>query len=183
MPVASKRKASEKPLTMVMEDYLEAIYDIDQQKKVVRVKDIASRMNVKMPTVSSMLKTLSDRKLVHYEKYEYIELTPKGTKIGKEMRRRHGIINEFLTTVLKIDPKVSDEDSCKMEHALSSSTLDSLTDFMEFIQKCPRAGDSWLDRFEEYRLHGKIDENCRTQCEVFSDTLKKKTKVVRRKKK
>ena len=99
------------------------------------------------------------------------------------MRRRHGIINEFLTEILKIDPKVSDEDACKMEHALSPVTLDSLTDFMVFIQECPRAGESWLERFEEYRLTGKVDEKCETRCEAFSDALKKKTKIVRRKKK
>jgi len=55
-------------LTAVMEDYLEAIFDINQTKKTVRVKDIATRMDVKMPTVSSMLKTLRDRGLVDYEK-------------------------------------------------------------------------------------------------------------------
>jgi DtxR family Mn-dependent transcriptional regulator len=183
MATTSKRRVTEKPLTMVMEDYLEAIYDLDQEKRFVRVRDIAKRMNVKMPTVTSMLKTLSDRQLVHYEKYEYIELTRNGTKIGKEMRRRHGIINEFLTTVLKIDKKDADEEACKMEHALTPNTLDSLTDFMEFIQKCPRAGESWLERFEAYRLHGRIDEECQSKCEVFSDTLKKKTKITKQKQK
>jgi len=182
MAATTRRKGTDKPLTMVMEDYLEAIYDLGQEKKSVRVRDIAKRMNVKMPTVTSMLKSLSEREMVHYEKYEYIELTRSGTKVGKEMRRRHGIINEFLTSILKIDPEVADEDSCKMEHALSPSTLDSLTDFMQFIQACPRTGEGWLERFEAFREHGRIDENCQSHCEVFSDTLKKKTKVVRRKK-
>ena len=50
-------KLVEKTLTTTMEDYLEAIFDLDQTKKVVRVKDIAQHMNVKMPTVTSMLKT------------------------------------------------------------------------------------------------------------------------------
>lgn len=177
MKPASKRRVSDKPLTMVMEDYLEAIFDLDQEKKVVRVKDIAKRMDVKMPTVSSMLKTLGERGLVHYEKYEYIELTKNGAKIGKEMRRRHGILNEFLTTILKINPVDADEEACKMEHALTPSTLDSLTDFMEFIQTCPRAGESWLEHFEEYRLHGRIAEKCQTRCESFSHSLKKKVDV------
>ena len=74
--------SEEKPLTSVMEDYLEAIFDLDKQKKVVRVKDIAKRLNVKMPTVTSMLKTLSKRELVHYEKYEYVEPTEKGYGSG-----------------------------------------------------------------------------------------------------
>jgi len=159
---------SAKPLTSVMEDYLEAIFDLDREKKVVRVKDIARRLDVKMPTVSSMLKTLNDRGLVNYEKYEYVELTKNGADVGKEMRRRHEVLSKFLTGVLEIEFKTADEEACKMEHTLSATTLDSLTEFMEFIQECPRAGESWLNHFKEYRLHGRRPEKCRAQGEAFS---------------
>ncbi|BBO90771.1 metal-dependent transcriptional regulator [Desulfosarcina ovata] len=167
-----KNTIIDKPLTSVMEDYLEAIFDLDKEKKVVRVKDIAKRMDVKMPTVSSMLKTLSDRGLVHYEKYEYIELTKNGASIGKEMRRRHGVLQQFLTEVLKVESSAADEEACQMEHALSAGTLDRLTDFMEFIQSCPRAGESWLSHFDEYRKHGCVAEKCRNQATAFSDEFK-----------
>lgn len=160
--IASKinPKAAGKPLTPVMEDYLEAIYDLDNEKKVVRVKDIAKRMDVKMPTVTSMLKTLSNRGLVHYEKYEYVELTRSGNDVGKEIRRRHGILLDFLTNILNIDHNTANEDACKMEHALSEATMDSLTDFMAFIQACPRTGESWLHYFKAYRKHGLTPEKC-----------------------
>jgi DtxR family Mn-dependent transcriptional regulator len=126
----------------------------------VRVKDIAKRMHVKMPTVSSMLKTLNSKGLVNYEKYEYVELTKDGADVGKEMRRRHKILRHFLTEILKVELKTADDEACKMEHTLSSATLDSLVEFMDFIQKCPQAGESWLHYFEEYRLHGHTPENC-----------------------
>jgi len=155
-----------------MEDYLEAIYDLDREKKVVRVKDIAKRLDVKMPTVTSMLKTLSKRGLVNYEKYEYVELTPEGSSIGYEMRRRHGLLFRFLTDILKIDQKVADEEACKIEHTLSESTLASLTDFMAFIQECPRAGESWLQNFEEYRVHGYKPEKCKMRSDSFATELK-----------
>ncbi|NJL60436.1 MAG: metal-dependent transcriptional regulator [Desulfobacteraceae bacterium] len=132
---------AEKPLTSVMEDYLEAIYDLDKDQKVVRVRDIAKKMDVKMPSVTSMLKTLNERKLVHYEKYEYVELTEHGAAIGREIRQRHEIIRKFLTEILQIDFKTADEDACKIEHTLSPSTLDRLTDFIEFIQICPMGED------------------------------------------
>jgi len=163
-----------KPLTSVMEDYLEAIFDLDRDKKVVRVKDIARRLDVKMPTVTSMLKTLSDRGLVYYEKYEYVELTNDGADVGREMRRRHEVLRKFLTNILKIDFKTADAEACKMEHTLSSDTLDSFTDFMEFIQMCPRAGENWLNHFEEYRLHGRRPEKCAERTEQFSCDLKQR---------
>jgi DtxR family Mn-dependent transcriptional regulator len=163
-----KTAAQKKPLTSVMEDYLEAIFDLDKDKKVVRVKDIAKRMNVKMPTVSSMLKTLNSRGLVHYEKYEYVELTKDGAKVGREMRRRHEVLRQFLTDILNIRPKTADEEACMMEHALSTATLNRLADFMEFIQICPRTGDSWLQFFEDYRKYGRRPDICQARSADFS---------------
>jgi DtxR family transcriptional regulator, Mn-dependent transcriptional regulator len=155
-------------LTSVMEDYLETIFDLDQEKKVVRVKDIAKRMDVKMPSVSSMLRTLNDRGLVNYEKYEYVELTQDGSDVGKEMRRRHEVLLKFLTEILEVKFDIADAEACKMEHTLSVNTLDSLTDFMEFIQICPRAGESWLKHFKEYRVEGHRPEKCQARREAFS---------------
>jgi DtxR family Mn-dependent transcriptional regulator len=174
MTPAPKASVIEKPLTSVMEDYLEAIFDLNQEKKIVRVRDIAKRMDVKMPSVSSMLKTLSDRGLVYYEKYEYIELTKSGTRVGQDMRHKHEVLNRFLTEILKIDAKIADEEACKMEHALSKETLQSLVDFMEFIQACPRAGDSWLEHFDEFRKHGSDPEKCLLQADDFSCSFKQK---------
>jgi DtxR family transcriptional regulator, Mn-dependent transcriptional regulator len=177
MVPAKNDELMEKPLTSVMEDYLETIFDLDKDKKVVRVKDIARRMDVKMPTVTSMLKTLSQRGMVHYEKYEYVELTNDGADVGREMRRRHGILKKFLTDILKIDGETADDEACKMEHTLSPSTLDSLVDFMEFIQVCPRAGESWLKHFQEYRLHGHDPEKCKEQVKDFSCDFKYKVNL------
>jgi DtxR family Mn-dependent transcriptional regulator len=171
-------QTAEKPLTPAMEDYLEAIFDIGQEKSFVRVKDIAGRLDVKMPTVTSMLKTLRDRGLVHYGKYEYVELTRAGTDVGKEMRRRHGVLKEFLTHVLKIEPQVADEEACKMEHVLSPETLHSLTDFMHFIQECPRAGENWLEHFEEYRRHGQNPQKCKAKMEDFACTLEERKQLL-----
>jgi DtxR family Mn-dependent transcriptional regulator len=165
-------RITEKPLTSVIEDYLEAIFNLDQEKKVVRVKDIAKRMNVKMPTVSSMLKNLNSKGLVNYEKYEYVELTKDGADVGKKIRHKHKILLKFLTEILQIEFKVADEEACKMEHTLSSATLDSLIDFMEFIQTCPRTGESWLHYFEEYRRHGRRPEKCQARSKTFSCEFK-----------
>ena len=167
------KATAQKPLTSVMEDYLEAIFDLDKEQKVVRVKDIARRMGVKMPTVTSMLKSLDERGLVKYRKYEYVDLTAGGKRVGKEMRRRHGLISSFLTDVLHIDAATADEEACHMEHSLSMETLERLTDFMDFIRNCPRTGDNWLDRFDEYRRHGGPPDDCPERSALFSDALQK----------
>lgn len=172
------RKTLRAPLTSVMEDYLESIFDLDKEKKVVRVKDIAQRMGVKMPTVTSMLKSLDDRGLVNYRKYEYVELTTRGKRIGKEMRRRHGLLASFLTDILKIDATTADQEACQMEHSLSASTLERLTDFMDFVRICPRTGANWLDRFDEYRRHGGPPDDCPERSAHFSGELQRQASTL-----
>ena len=160
------------PITSTMEDYVEAIFSLGKEKRYVRVKDIAKKLGVKMPTVTNMLKTLSKRGLIDYEKYEYLELTDKGSDVGREIHRRHHVLRNFLTDILKIDFEKADEEACKMEHAVSPSTLDSLIDFMEFIQICPRAGSNFLDYFHEYRMHGQERDKCIERMKEFADGFK-----------
>ncbi len=119
--------SSPKPTTAIMEDYLKAIFEIGLDNKVVRVRDIAARMNVKMPAVTGMLKKLDHLNLVDYEKYGYVELKPEGREIAMEMHRRHNLLTVFLTTVLGVADKVAVEEACRMEHALSRSTLERLS--------------------------------------------------------
>jgi len=149
-----------KGLTPTMEDYLEAIYTLSREKKAVRVKDIAKRLGVKMPTVTSMLKALSERGMIDYEKYEYIGLTGRGSDIGSEIDRRHHTIKSFLTDILKVEGDQANEDACKMEHSVSPATLERMVEFMEFVENCPRGGLDWLDHFDEYRKYGKQREVC-----------------------
>ncbi|MBW2039274.1 MAG: metal-dependent transcriptional regulator [Deltaproteobacteria bacterium] len=141
-------------LTPTMEDYLEAILLLEEEKKAVRVKDIAKNMDVKLPTVTSMLNTLMQRGLINHEKYEYVELTDKGLDLAKEVKRKHELLSSFLSNILGIDLKRAEEDACKMEHAVSPETMERLVEFMEFIEVCPRSGPSWLKSFATYCAKG-----------------------------
>ena len=155
-------------ITPTMEDYLEAIYNLAKEKRVVRVRDIAKRLGVKMPTVTNMLKTLSGKGMIDYEKYEYLELTEKGSDVGSEIDRRHQILRRFLTDILNIDYSQADDDACKMEHAVSPTTFEAFVDFMEFIEHCPRGGASWLEYFNEYRVHGQPKDKCLERMKQFA---------------
>ena len=168
-----------KPPTPAMEDYLEAIFNLDIEKRVVRVRDIAKRLGVRMPTVTSMIKTLSKRELVDYEKYEYLELTDNGRAIGREIHRRHCVLRSFLTDILNIDAAIADKEACMMEHAISSSTLDKFVDFMAFVQSCPRAGANWLDRFKEYCRKDKNGAKCLGHMKEFAYEFKEKIEAMK----
>lgn len=150
-----------------MEDYLETIFELERENKHALVKDIAQRMNVKLPTVTSMLGNLQKRDLVDHEKYNHVKLTRKGKKIAKEIYRSHTMIKKFLMDVLNIDATTANEDACKMEHAVSSETLERIVKFMEFIDSCPRGGSEWLQHFDNYYREGRSDEECLERMKDF----------------
>ena len=181
MTASNVSKKPKPKLTSVMEDYLEAIYDLDNKKKVVRVKNIAKQMDVKMPTVTSMLKNLNGKGLVDYEKYEYVELTREGRRVGKEIRHRHEVLLKFLTEILNIEYKTADDEACKMEHALGSDTLEAFSDFMEFIQICPRSGDEWLDYFQEFRNNGCRPDKCKERSDEIIEKIQDQVDIITKK--
>lgn len=141
-------------LTDSMEDYLEAISVLGEEKKYVRVKDIARYMKVKMPSVTGALRSLADKDLVTHERYEYVELTGQGSIIAQNVRRRHDAVLKFLTEVLDIDPVNAEKDACGIEHAISPTTLDRLLKMIECLQDCPKGTPECMNRFKYYAEHG-----------------------------
>ena len=176
MNALSQNKTMIDEITTTMEDYLEVIYNLSNEKRAIRVKDIAKRLGVKMPTVTSMLKGLNEKKFIDYEKYEYIELTEKGSDVGQEIHRRHQVLRDFLTDILKIDYNQADDDACKMEHAVSPTTINAFVAFMEFVNNSPRGGSSWLEYFDEYREHGQPKEKCIKRMKEFAEEYHNKIK-------
>jgi DtxR family Mn-dependent transcriptional regulator len=156
----NKKIFSKAGLTSTMEDYLETIYFLSQKHEVVRVKDIAENMGVRMPTVTSMLKKLNKKGMIAYERYETVELTPKGSDLGNEIDQRHRAISSFLTDILMIGRDQADQDACRIEHSISRITLKRLMDFMEFVGNCPRTANDWLTCFNGYKKNRRPSNEC-----------------------
>lgn len=139
--------AQRKSLSRSMEDYLETIFHLTQDRGFARVKDIASRMNVHMPSVTGALQTLSGRGLVNYEPYAVVTLTPRGEVVARQLVRTHVALKTFLTRILGLPDSQADDDACRMEHAISDKTLNRLIDFIEFVDAAPEAPCRRLEEF------------------------------------
>ena len=116
-------------MTQSLEDYLETILVLIQERQRARVSDIAKAMNVKMPSVIKALFELKRLGLVQQEPYRDIELTQKGKRVGNLILNRHTLLKSFLLK-LGIDPDVAEKDACAMEHILSAQTLDKIKNFL-----------------------------------------------------
>lgn len=161
---------SSKPLpslTPAMEDYLEAIYHLENERRIARVRDIAARLDVKMSSVSSALKSLSSRGLIRYDPHQFITLTDKGIDKAKEIVRRHEVVKRFLSRVLYVDEAVAEDNACRMEHNLDPEVIEKLIAFMEFVEMCPLDQTRWQKGISV----------CTEDCISCLDTAKKRVHV------
>ncbi len=126
-----EKPAPQEELTSNMEDYLEVILNLQEERKVARVKDVAQRLKVKMPSVTGAMKGLAEKGLVNYERYSYLTLTEAGEKIAREIGERHKTFYSFLNNVLELDPQTAELDACRLEHATSRKTFERLKAFTE----------------------------------------------------
>ena len=125
------------PLSENIEDYLETILRLQIRNKVARSKDIAEELNIKRGSVTGMLKKLAARKLIDYEPYGYVTLTPEGENIAKKIEYRHTVLKDFLFRILEVDEARADETACRMEHAMDSQSFKKFVEFIATLDACP----------------------------------------------
>ncbi len=78
-----------------MEDYLEVIYELIQQKGYATTADISKYLNVSSPSVTKMVKKLDENRYLIYEKYRGLRLTSQGIHIAKNIQEKHSLFRVF----------------------------------------------------------------------------------------
>jgi DtxR family Mn-dependent transcriptional regulator len=137
-------------LSASLEDYIEAISHIVDEKKVARGKDIAKRLNVSRASVTEALRALSKKGLVNYEPYEVITLTETGKVVAGDVIRRHEALKNFFIKVLAIDDNIAEDSACRIEHAAPPEVIDKLINFVEFIEESPQKGSKLIKEFARF---------------------------------
>ena len=158
-------------LSQSIEDYLEAIYVLSLHRKVVRVSEIAKRLEVKMASVTGILKNLVEKGFVQHERYGFVELTDEGEKIGKDVYARHKTLKKFLKDILLVSPKMAEKDACELEHYLSPETFEKFVKFIDFVQTCPVKEPVWLSGLHQYLEEGKRPD-CYMEGENMENIIK-----------
>ncbi len=110
-----------------MENYLEVILLLQKKHGHAHIKDIAEKIEIKMPSVTEALRKLKKSDLVNYKRYSGVTLTTKGRKKAKKVLNRHKIIFKFLHRVLKVDAKTAEQDACQIEHVISKQSIQKLS--------------------------------------------------------
>ena len=104
------------------EDYLETILILKNRLGQVRSIDIVREMNFSKPSISIAMKRLRENGYITMDREGFITLTDSGMAIAASMLDRHHTLTRFLIA-LGVDPKVAEEDACKIEHDISDETF------------------------------------------------------------
>ncbi|MDT3427452.1 Mn-dependent DtxR family transcriptional regulator [Paenibacillus forsythiae] len=120
--------------TPSMEDYLERIYKLIDEKGYARVSDIAEGLEVHPSSVTKMIQKLDKDDYLIYEKYRGLVLTTKGKKVGKRLVDRHKLLEEFLT-IIGVQEQNIYRDVEGIEHHLSWDSITCIESLVEFFRR------------------------------------------------
>ncbi|SDD54114.1 Mn-dependent transcriptional regulator, DtxR family [Terribacillus halophilus] len=119
--------------TPSMEDYIEQIYILMEQKGYARVSDIAENLQVHPSSVTKMVQKLDKDEYLKYEKYRGLILTDKGEQVGKRLVYRHELLEDFLR-IIGVEEGNIYHDVEGIEHHLSWNSIERIGNLVQFFQ-------------------------------------------------
>ncbi|MFD2672745.1 transcriptional regulator MntR [Marinicrinis sediminis] len=130
--------------TPSMEDYLERIYLLIDEKGYARVSDIAEGLEVHPSSVTKMIQKLDKDNYLVYEKYRGLVLTSKGKKMGKRLLDRHQLLEDFLQLIGVQEENIY-TDVEGIEHHLSWDSITCIEGLVEFFKRHPESRERLMD--------------------------------------
>ena len=120
-------------LTISMQHYIQAIYELSSDGEGVRISDVAAKRKVSKSSACIAMKVLKTEGLIRRDSMRLVYLTEKGVKQAKAITNRSDIVRLFLMNVCGISRENADADACAMEHTISIETLCSFCRFQNNI--------------------------------------------------
>lgn len=126
-----------KRVSPVVEEYLEAIYRLEERDGLAKTSALVKELGVAFGTVTNTIKRLEEEGLVIHESYKGIRLTEKGRKVALDVIRYHRLSERLLTDILKVDWSEVHEEACKLEHSISEEVASAIEARLGQPKSCP----------------------------------------------
>lgn len=114
------------PLSRSVEDYLKVIYHLSSEGGFAGTSEIAGMLTVAPPSVSGMVKRLSEAGLIEHVPYRGVQLTSQGRRAALRMVRRHRILELYLVRKLGLDWDGVHAEADRLEHAVSDDLIERM---------------------------------------------------------
>ena len=112
------------------EDYIRAIYLLEEAGSTPGIMEIAKRLGLSKSTVSERIKELTQDGFTISKPYSSVSLTTQGVAIGRQMTYKHRLIEVFLHQTLKLPDNKIHEEAERLEHAFSDEAIKLLDIFL-----------------------------------------------------
>jgi DtxR family Mn-dependent transcriptional regulator len=143
--------------TATEENYLKAIYHLSNTGiKSVNTSSIATSMETTAASVTDMLRKLSDKEWINYEKYKGVKITRKGEKVALGIIRKHRLWEVFLTNILEFEWDEVHHMAEELEHVSSEELIKRLDKFLGYPKFDPH-GDPIPDHTGKMESHDKFN--------------------------
>lgn len=116
--------------TISEENYIKSIYHLQQDTGTVNTNSLAAEMQTKAASVTDMLKKLSAKKILQYEKYKGFKLTDGGKKVALSVVRKHRLWEYFLVEKLGFEWDKVHDIAEELEHISSNELIEKLQHFL-----------------------------------------------------
>jgi len=130
--MVTETKATER-----VEEYLEAIVDLQEDSREFSVSALSQSLQVSPPSVSEMLKRLTQDGYLTTAGRGNFTLTPTGRALGEQIVRRHRLLERLLVDVLEMDWGLAHEEACRLEHGMSQQLEDRIDLTLNHPRTCP----------------------------------------------
>lgn len=136
----------DKMLSFTEENYLKAIYHLAEGgTKAVLTNEIADSMNTRAASVTDMIKKLSAKNFISYEKYYGVKITKQGKLEALSIIRKHRLWETFLVQKLKFSWDEVHDIAEQLEHIQSPLLIEKLDEFLNYPKADPH-GEPIPDR-------------------------------------
>lgn len=119
------------------ENYLKALYHLVNENDEVSVNDLSRQLNIKMPSVNSMVKKFAEKNWVKYESYKPIKLTESGKKEASLIVRKHRLTEMFLVEKMGFGWENVHEIAEQLEHIHSDAFFDKMDEILNYPKMDP----------------------------------------------
>lgn len=117
-------------ISQSVEDYLKAIYVLEEEGGRATTTNIAEALSVSSASVTNMLKRLAVLKLVTHKSYRGAELTDAGKKIALEIIRHHRLLELYLKEMLGYSWDEVHDEAENLEHHISEQFGDTIAELL-----------------------------------------------------
>ena len=121
------------------------IFHLTRGEEKVSTNSLAEKLGTKASSITDMLKKLSDKGLISYQRYKGCYLTEKGERIAVQIVRKHRLWETFLVSKMGFGWDEVHDVAEQLEHIHSVKLIDGLDKFLNYPKFDPH-GDPIPDK-------------------------------------